>query len=93
MPKPRTSTRSSAAAAAPQGVLSPGRVSYRAREYWPDLFCVADRPALAACARLFDHYPWLSPALAERAIETLRGRTAITPVDIIEAAQLLDDAP
>jgi hypothetical protein len=61
MPKPRTSTPSSAAAAAPQGV--------------------------------FDHYPWLNPALAERAIETLRGRTAITPVDIVEAAQLLDDAP
>jgi hypothetical protein len=70
-----------------------GAVSYRAREYWPEFFCVADRPALAACARLLDNYPWLSQALAERAIETLRGRTAITPVDIVEAAQLLDEAP
>jgi hypothetical protein len=67
--------------------------SYRAREYWPDFFPIADQPALAACARLFDHYPWLSPALAERAVETLRGRSIITAPDIIEAAQLLDDEP
>ena len=70
-----------------------GTASYRAREYWPHFFCIADRPALAACARLFEHYPWLSPALVERAIDTLRGRSTISPLDIVEAAQLLDDVP
>jgi hypothetical protein len=75
------------------GRATAAAVSYRAREYWPEFFCVADRPALAACARLFDHYPWLHPALAERAIETLRDRQAVTPGDIIEAAQVLDDPP
>jgi hypothetical protein len=70
-----------------------GVASYRAREYWPDFFCLADRPALAACARLFDHYPWLTTSLVERAIDRLRGRTVVGPVDIVEAAQLLDDIP
>ena len=68
-----------------------GAASYRAREYWPHFFCIADRPALAACARLFDNYSWLSPSLAERAVEKLRGKSAISPLDIVEAAQLLDD--
>lgn len=67
--------------------------SYLAREYWADFFSIADRPSLAACARLFDHYPWLNPELAERAIQGLRGRTTISPLDIVEAAQLLDDSP
>lgn len=67
--------------------------SYCAREFWPDFFSIADRPALAACAQLFDQYPWLTPALAERAIERLQGRTTISPMDIVEAAQLLDDPP
>jgi hypothetical protein len=65
--------------------------SYRAREYWPDFFSVGNRPALAACAQLFDEYPWLTSALVVRAIETLRGRATITPNDVVEAAQLLDD--
>jgi hypothetical protein len=68
-----------------------GIASYRAREYWPDFFCIANRPALAACALVFDDYPWLTATLVERALETLRGRPAITPHDIVEAAQLLDD--
>lgn len=70
-----------------------GIASYRAREYWPDFFSIADRPALAACARLFDNYPWLTPTLAERAVTTLRRRASISPPDIVEAAQLLDDEP
>jgi hypothetical protein len=61
--------------------------SYRAREYWPDFFSVDNRPALAACAQLFDEYPWLTPALVERAIETLRGRATIAPNDVVEAAR------
>ena len=64
--------------------------SYRAREHRPDFLSVANRPALAACALLFDEYPWLTPALAERAVEALRARPAISPQDIVEAAQLLD---
>lgn len=75
------------------GRAAAGIASYWAREYWPDFFAVADRPALAACAQLFDDYPWLTPALAERAIAALRGRVAISPPDIVEAAQLLDDEP
>ncbi len=67
-----------------------GMASYRAREYWPDFFSIADRPALAACAMVFDDYPWLTAALVERALETLRGRRTIAPLDIVEAAQLLD---
>ena len=67
--------------------------SYRAREHWPGFFAVADQPALAACARLFDDYPWLTPALVERAIAALRERASITPVDIVEAAQVLYDEP
>lgn len=75
------------------GRTAAGIVSYRAREYWPDFFAIADRPALAACAQLFDDYPWLTAELADRAISTLRGRTSIAPPDIVEAAQLLDDEP
>ncbi len=70
-----------------------GAASYRAREYWPDFFSIANVPALAACARLFDNYFWLSPTLVERAVEQLRGRRFISPMDIVEAAQLLDDVP
>jgi hypothetical protein len=73
------------------GRATAGTASYLARRYWPDFFAVADRPSLAACAQLFDEYPWLTPALAERAVEALRGRTVISPHDIIEAAQLLDE--
>ena len=67
-----------------------GIASYHARAYWPEFFAVANRPALAACAQLFDEYPWLTGILAERAVESLRGRAAISPVDVVEAAQLLD---
>lgn len=63
--------------------------SYRAREYWPDFFSVANRPALAACALLFDEHPWLTSTLAERAIETLRRRVGIAPQDIVAAARSL----
>jgi hypothetical protein len=66
--------------------------SYRAREYWPDFFSVADRPALAACAELFDEHPWLTPNLAERAIERMRSRATITPQDVVAAARLLGEA-
>lgn len=75
------------------GRATAGIASYRAREHWPDFFAVADRPALAACALLFDDYPWLTAALAERAIDALRGRPSISPQDIVEAAQLLDEEP
>jgi hypothetical protein len=73
------------------GRVAAGIASYRAREYWPDFFAVSDRPALAACALLFDEYRWLTPDLVERAVETLRGRRTVRPLDIVEAAQLLDD--
>jgi hypothetical protein len=73
------------------GRIAAGIASYRAREYWPDFFAISDRPALAACASLFDEYPWLTVDLVERAIETLRERRTILPQDIVEAAQLLDD--
>lgn len=75
----------------PAGRAAAGIASYRAREYWPDFFAIADRPALAACALLFDDYDWLTPALVERAIDTLHGRATVSPHDIVEAAQLLDD--
>ena len=73
------------------GRVAAGIASYQAREYWPDFFAVSDRPALAACALLFDEYRWLTPDLVERAVETLRGRRTVRPLDIVEAAQLLDD--
>jgi hypothetical protein len=73
------------------GRAAAGIASYRARDYWPDFFAIADRPALASCALLFDDYPWLTTTLVERAVEALRGRRSITPPDIVEAAQLLDD--
>jgi hypothetical protein len=73
------------------GRAAAGIASYRAREYWPDFFAIADRPALAACALVFDDYPWLTATLVERALDTLRGRRSITPHDIVEAAQLLSD--
>jgi hypothetical protein len=63
--------------------------SYQAREHWSDFFAVANRPALASCALLFDDHPWLTPALAERAIEMLRCRAAISPQDVVRAARLL----
>ncbi|MET0453696.1 MAG: hypothetical protein ABW137_17825 [Mycobacterium sp.] len=75
----------------PRGREVAGTASYAAREYWPEFFAVADRPALASCARLFDDYPWLTTSMVQRAIDALHGRTAITPGDIVEAAQLLDD--
>lgn len=76
-----------------QGRVVAGIVSYLAREYCPEFFSIANRPALAACAQLFDEHPWLTPTLAVRSIEILRGRAAISPQDIIDAAQLLDDGP
>jgi hypothetical protein len=75
------------------GRLTAGIASYCARRHWPDFFPVADRPALAACALVFDDYPWLTPALAERAVDALRGRATISPHDIVEVAQLLDEEP
>jgi hypothetical protein len=77
----------------PAGRAAAARVSYRAREFWPDFFSVANRPALAACAQLFDEYRWLTPELAERAVDDLLSRAAITPQDVVEAAQLIDDRP
>jgi hypothetical protein len=73
------------------GRAAAGIASYRAREYWPKFFSIADRPALAGCALLFDDHPWLTIALVERAIETLRGRATISPHDILTAARVLDD--
>jgi hypothetical protein len=73
------------------GRVTAAIASYRAREYWPDFFAISDRPALAACALLFDDYPWLTVDLVERAIETLRDRRSVLPQEIVEAAQLLDD--
>lgn len=73
------------------GRAAAATASYRARESWPDFFPVANRPALAACALLFDEYPWLTATLAEQAIEALRVRAAISPQDIVDAARLLHD--
>ena len=75
----------------PRGREMAGTASYAAREHWPDFFAVADRPALASCARMFDEYPWLTTSLVRRAVEALYGRSAITPGDVVEAAQLIDD--
>ncbi len=77
----------------PRGRAVAATVSYRAREYSPDFFTVADRPALASCAQLFDQYPWLTVSLAVQAVETLRGRPAISAMDIVGRAQILDTEP
>lgn len=71
------------------GRAAAATASYQAREYWASFFAVANRPALASCAMLFDEYPWLTPELAEQAIEMLRGRTAISPEDVVTAARHL----
>ena len=73
----------------PAARASAASASYQAREYWANFFAVADRPALASCALLFDEYPWLTADLAERAIKLLRGRTAISPSDVVRAARHL----
>ena len=71
------------------GRASAATASYQAREYWAGFFAVANRPALASCAMLFDEHPWLTPDLAERAINSLRDRTAISPEDVVVAARHL----
>lgn len=72
----------------PNGRAVAAIIFYRAGDYWPGFFDLADQSALAAWAQMFDEYqPFVTPAIAERAVDAVAASVAEPAIcDFLQAA-------
>lgn len=65
-------------------------VFYRARDHWPDFYDISDETPMTIWAEMFDSFPFITPAIAERAVDAVAAAAGNPqPGDFIQAANEL----